>query len=312
MNVGEDREIEFLLRFSLQSLADQRIKCPESWTVLQLKQHINETCPSKPAISLQRLIYSGHFLTNEQTLKDVFKRNFTEADEDLGLQVIHLVCSSQASPNTIPESSRNSTDNLNSTESHTHINVAQPIASLPVPDGVAPGLNAVYAQAYHDYLRQHYGQAQLTNRISRFSVVTRVQQNVEEVNAEQGIGNNAANQERPDMLELIYKIIRVLILVALFMYSPTERLVFVVLVICLMLYVQQRRERNNRAVPENPAPQNVPENEPVPNNASEQSADDQPRQNDLAPQSAWAVFWSTVVSFFSSLIPENQMPLNVN
>jgi hypothetical protein len=61
--------------------------------------------------------------------------------------------------------------------------------------------------------------------------------------------NNPVNievNENPDFLELVYKVVRFAFLAAIIFYSSMDRIIFVVAVICLVWYVQMRRERANR------------------------------------------------------------------
>lgn len=163
-------------------------------------------------------------------------------------------------------------------------------------------------------LAQHYRpgpSGELWNRLGRVSVVAQVQ-HVEpnQQNAAPADEARPPNEQAPDFLDALYRVVRILILVALVVYSPVERLAFVVLLICLMMYVQQRRERNGRNAPLGAAQVGgeAISKSPVQEAPPAEEANDSPAPG----QSAWSVFWSTVVSFFSSLVPENPVPLNVN
>lgn len=307
-----DKEIKFTLRFSTQSLPDQLIQCRESWSVKDLKKHLRETCESKPAVEKQRLIYSGHCLKDDQILRDVFKRRVIEGElepvEDV-LQVVHLVCAVKEDPV------------INKPEKPTTSVPSPAISNIPTVDPNVPtDINAAYAQAYYDYLSQYYSQSAQTPHLRHhFSVVARIQQNLaNNPNNPRPNENINPRPEQPDFLDTIYKLVRVGILIILILYSPMERLLFVGGLICLMLYVQQRRERQNRAGGhENPQPPPQPEQpQEPPNNNQETPQNDnnnnQVQEDVTANPTAWSVFWSTVVSFFSSLIPENPVPLNVN
>lgn len=120
--------------------------------------------------------------------------------------------------------------------------------------------------------------------------------------------------EQPDLLALLYKSIRfALLIMVLYLYSSVERFFAVVAILGVIWFVQQRRERqqaqpahaelgnaNNDAETPNPNP----EAERTP-----QAAVIQPTSNTM---NIWNVFWSTVTSFFASLIPENPVPININ
>ncbi|KAI1717911.1 homocysteine-responsive endoplasmic reticulum-resident ubiquitin-like domain member 2 protein [Ditylenchus destructor] len=148
--------------------------------------------------------------------------------------------------------------------------------------------------------------------------------------------NNVIDEEnRPDILDLAYKSIRFALLVmVLYLYSSIERFFFVLLMICVIWFVQMRRDQqrnrnNNDPQPARPLNDNnnnddrTPDRMPPPN-ADNAAGEDLPADgtNPANVQrdptqinntvSAWNVFWSTVTSFFASLIPENPVPINVN
>lgn len=61
--------------------------------------------------------------------------------------------------------------------------------------------------------------------------------------------NNPVNvevNENTDFLDLLYKLVRFAFLAAIVFYSSMDRIIFVIGVICLVWYVQMRRERANR------------------------------------------------------------------
>uniref|UniRef100_A0A3Q3XHB3 Ubiquitin-like domain-containing protein n=1 Tax=Mola mola TaxID=94237 RepID=A0A3Q3XHB3_MOLML len=55
------------------------------WTVKELKTHLSSVYPSRPAVSDQRLIYSGKLLPDHLHLKDIFKQIDV-------IPTLHLVC----------------------------------------------------------------------------------------------------------------------------------------------------------------------------------------------------------------------------
>ncbi|VDO25311.1 unnamed protein product [Brugia timori] len=89
MTKSNDENIRLLIRCALQSFDDLSINCLSSWTVLQLKEKLAVDCPSKPEAKRQRLIYAGHCLHDEHTLKSVFE---LRPIDDGNVHVIHLVC----------------------------------------------------------------------------------------------------------------------------------------------------------------------------------------------------------------------------
>ncbi|EJW83129.1 hypothetical protein WUBG_05960 [Wuchereria bancrofti] len=89
MTKSNDENVRLLIRCALQSFDDLSISCLSSWTVLQLKEKLAVDCPSKPEAKRQRLIYAGHCLHDEHTLKSVFE---LRPIDDGNVHVIHLVC----------------------------------------------------------------------------------------------------------------------------------------------------------------------------------------------------------------------------
>lgn len=68
--------------------------------------------------------------------------------------------------------------------------------------------------------------------------------------------NGAEFNEHPDFLDLVYKMIRFAFLAAIILYSSFDRIIFVVAVVCIMWFVQMRRERENRNGSQNERPGN--------------------------------------------------------
>ncbi|KAM3720345.1 Homocysteine-responsive endoplasmic reticulum-resident ubiquitin-like domain member 2 protein [Dirofilaria immitis] len=89
MTETDGENVRLLIRCALQSFDDLSISCLSSWTVLQLKEKLAVDCPSKPEAKRQRLIYAGHCLHDEHTLKSVFE---LRPIGDGNVHVIHLVC----------------------------------------------------------------------------------------------------------------------------------------------------------------------------------------------------------------------------
>uniref|UniRef100_A0A914E7M8 Homocysteine-responsive endoplasmic reticulum-resident ubiquitin-like domain member 2 protein n=1 Tax=Acrobeloides nanus TaxID=290746 RepID=A0A914E7M8_9BILA len=129
--------------------------------------------------------------------------------------------------------------------------------------------------------------------------------------------------EQPnDLLDVIYKFIRFgLFLMILFLYSSLERFFVVCIVICVIWFLHMRRERGQHQQQQmaQEVNNNANANQRVMDEAVNDNNNNQVTPGEGAPQSvvqespnAWTVFWSTVSSFFTSLIPENPVPMNVN
>jgi len=136
-------------------------------------------------------------------------------------------------------------------------------------------------------------------------------------------------ERQPDLLDFIYKAIRFsLLMMVLYMYSSVERFLMVLAVVMVVWFVQMRRERQNRMelqqreirrlqAVQQPVVPAIGEADAPPadnNNNNELTPDRMPNAPPTTniQQTVWNVFWSTVSSFFTSLIPENPGPLNVN
>lgn len=135
----------------------------------------------------------------------------------------------------------------------------------------------------------------------------------------EGVNNEA--REQPDFLALIYKFFRfALLIIILFLYSSFERFFGAIFLIGIIWFVQQQRRQNhgeqqqiNNIRPEAPdANDNNNNNVNTPNQEAG-NVEIQPPNSHPQSFSAWSVFWSTVTSFFASLIPENpHVPVNIN
>jgi hypothetical protein len=96
--------INLIIKAPNQRLEDQTISCDLEWTVFSLKSHLSTAYPTKPRIEDQRLIYSGHLLKNEQSLRDVLQ----PIDDNLTF-TIHLVCAQK--PHDSPKRNNNTNNN---------------------------------------------------------------------------------------------------------------------------------------------------------------------------------------------------------
>lgn len=151
--------------------------------------------------------------------------------------------------------------------------------------------------------------------------------------------NNEANRVAPDFLDLIYKSIRfILLAMILFLYSSIERFIFVLAMVIIFWFVNARRGRQQRAregvvaevagreaarevlmlflldflliLPYQAQNQNVEQQQGIQNGTTTPAAEQITPNN--AATNAWSIFWGTFQAFFTSLIPENQAPLDVN
>jgi hypothetical protein len=120
--------IKLIIKAPNQKLDDQTVNCDLEWTVRTLKSHLSTVYPTKPRIEDQRLIYSGHLLKNEQSLRDVLQ----PIDDNLTF-TIHLVCAQRSLDSPKPNNnniSNNMASNNNSERlSNSTNNSSQPQTS---------------------------------------------------------------------------------------------------------------------------------------------------------------------------------------
>lgn len=109
--------IDVIIKAPNQKLEDQTFKCDTEWTVKALKTHLSSVYPSKPRIEDQRLIYSGHLLTNEQSLREILQ----PIEDNLSF-TIHLVCAQSSLPDSpkVVNNINNSTERMANNSNNTN------------------------------------------------------------------------------------------------------------------------------------------------------------------------------------------------
>ncbi|VDM77587.1 unnamed protein product [Strongylus vulgaris] len=119
---------------------------------------------------------------------------------------------------------------------------------------------------------------------------------------------------RGDALDIIYKVFRVVLLLsAVMLYSSLERFLVVLTIALFMFFIQLRRNYNRQARMAEPPQPNVNNN-----NAGEQNqegTDQAPAQPVTTPsniQVFFATCYSFITSFFTSLIPDHPVPVDLN
>ncbi|XP_054165000.1 homocysteine-responsive endoplasmic reticulum-resident ubiquitin-like domain member 2 protein [Oppia nitens] len=180
--------IKVIIKAPNQKLVDQTVTCDIDWTVSALKAHISSVYPTKPRIEDQRLIYSGHLLNNQQTLREILQP--IDSIEDNHTFTIHLVCAQ--SPNETNSSTKtnhnssiannsntmdaNNSDQNNSNNSQTNSNnlnnafngqfspnmLTNANAMIP-PDQLWQQMSYVQ-QAYAQYMAQYMAQNPYINQ----------------------------------------------------------------------------------------------------------------------------------------------------
>nr|CAD2147396.1 unnamed protein product [Meloidogyne enterolobii] len=375
--MSQQEKIQLTIRCALQTFSDYNVECFENWTVLQLKEHLTQICDFNPEVERQRLIYAGHCLKNEQTIKDVLKQQRDgmprSPDEQLEKQVIHMVYTGKVASPTVRHRSA-AASSAGSSSSTGHRNSSQ----IPVNNGTGNPMpmpfptnnfyptqqqdqQQAWMNAYQQYISQMmplyqnavgmpYGGVQwpMWNPLSQaafaqqavfaqFSNAAAFGQQLPPIQQQQQVplqmpivANVQQNNEpraAPDFLDIIYKSIRFILLgMVLLLYSSIERFVFVLAMIGLFWLVNIFRGRQQRAreaaagearpgeVNNREAQNGQQQQEEIQNEGNQQPTTEQqqPTPVNNSGNSAWSIFWGTFQAFFTSLIPENQAPLDVN
>ncbi|CAG9534516.1 unnamed protein product [Cercopithifilaria johnstoni] len=381
MSESSDENVRLIIRCALQSFDDLRIRCLSSWTVLQLKEKLAIDCPSKPEVKKQRLIYAGHCLHDDHTLKSVFE---LRPIDDGNIHVIHLVCPPKDFNAHVGTSvlRRRTADHIQASstslgtaaqaQNHNVNNGAFPLYTYPLWASTAtqrgfatspPMLISSSAQfqsayqaymvSYNNYMYQMMSALENSSSGIQFPshFLLNSQQAVlhpEQANQPQGafaaepnlaaapaaggivqeaVAGDVDGQQR-DFLDVIYKAIRMCFLIMLvYVYSSAERFFGVLVFVLLVWFIQARRDRNIRERADREvavAVDNV--RQPQQANMSQEDHGAQENTNETMTAgideeeprepTAWVVFWSTcytfITSFFSSLIPDNPLPVNIN
>ncbi|KAK6053509.1 hypothetical protein COOONC_08984 [Cooperia oncophora] len=119
-----------------------------------------------------------------------------------------------------------------------------------------------------------------------------------------------------DILDMVYRVFRVLLfLSAVLLYSSLERFLAVVTIALFIFFIQLRRNQQRQARMAEPVEPNVNNN-----NTGEQSHDaaENAQTDHVAPsppsslQIFFATCYSFVTSFFTSLVPDHPVPVDLN
>lgn len=138
-------DIKVILKTPAQKTEDQIINCNLDWTVLKLKDFISENNPLKPSVNDIRLIYSGHLLKNESTLRNVFQ----PTAEDNSTFTLHLVLNQKSST----ETNKDETQSTNENTSATSTNLNQ--FSFNLTNGSPNDFAYLYAQQMQQYQQMY-------------------------------------------------------------------------------------------------------------------------------------------------------------
>ncbi|ELU08006.1 hypothetical protein CAPTEDRAFT_219618 [Capitella teleta] len=88
MDIIDTTPVNLVVKSPTQRIGDHIVQCNMEWTVEHLKEHLSDVYPGNPKASQQKIIYSGHLLTDGMKLKDILK----QYHPDQTSHTIHLVC----------------------------------------------------------------------------------------------------------------------------------------------------------------------------------------------------------------------------
>lgn len=80
-------KVQIKIKSPSANYSDVELACQLGDTVLRVKERIEESFPTKPPVSGQKLVYSGKILADGSKLEDVLR-----FDEDVTTYTFHLVC----------------------------------------------------------------------------------------------------------------------------------------------------------------------------------------------------------------------------
>ncbi|CAJ0576171.1 unnamed protein product, partial [Mesorhabditis spiculigera] len=323
--------VGIIVRCAIQTGADIPVDCPTDWTVKQLKEHLYAVCTLKPAVATQRLIYGGKCLKDEQTMEEVLARS-QHFDHQ---PVFHLVCpmNQQAAPEVRQRSTANPTPSTPSSPP-----TSQPAAPQQAYGFTQPTNPQEYMQAwqayqqmcfnnYMQYMSSAYGMAnpamvatpQFTQQMPTFA-------NVNPQPEMMMPQNDAAAPAQPlmvdeeghgvDLLDLMYRTFRIgLFVMVVWLYSSIERFLVVFCMGLFIYFMKLRRDRLAAAAAASPPP---PPSNVTNNNAGEPTADEGPEpvpipvDQPTTGQIVLSTAYSFITAFFTSIVPDNPVPANLN
>lgn len=336
--------VQLIIKSAAQNVEDFKLQCDLSWTIAQVKDQITSVYPTKPAREHQKLIHAGKLLPDHLPLKSIL-------NQSQDLHIIHLVCPppNQASnklysnnQKPVPENTASPTYTvppLNPSNIYPQAN--QPLQpSTPFTSNAPPVFPAgTPADAIHQYLamQQMYNQF-MAQYLSQFNInvppgqvprtTPHVQQSAPPPAAPRPIVEDRPEGERWDFVDFLYACSRIIIFISIIVYySSFSRIMAVCsLVFLLTLFAKmnqrrqdaqlanqrQRTEQNTRQEPQ-AENDNTPDTEVVNENASDDNLPVAPNQpNAQSALSVPSLILSVVTSFFTSMIPNDPMPVNVN
>nr|XP_015911025.1 homocysteine-responsive endoplasmic reticulum-resident ubiquitin-like domain member 2 protein isoform X2 [Parasteatoda tepidariorum] len=345
-NSPKKMSVQLIIKSAAQNVDDFKLQCEMTWTIAQVKDQISTTHPTKPASSHQKLIYGGKLLPDHLPLKSILNPT-----QDIHILHLVCPCPVKLEPQKSSTSNEKTASPpltvppLNQSDLYPQVN--QQLPTPPVFTGVQGGTtNFLALNTPGDVVHQYFAMQQMYTQfmaqyLSQYNGVTPngqipmtpppVQEPAPAVppqNVNRNAEPRAAGENGWDWIDLIYVMSRATMFFAILIYysSPPRIIAVFVLMVLLVLFAKVNRERqrdeaqqaNERQRPElNTTPE---ENSEANENA--EASEDAPAENQPATPSArtpmqtalsvpYTIFF-VIYSFFTSLIPADPVPVNVN
>ncbi|CAB01694.2 Ubiquitin-like domain-containing protein [Caenorhabditis elegans] len=350
--VSPSDDVELTIRQAYQAESDLKFSCPTSWTIKEVKEHVKNCLNNHPEVVTQRLIFSGASLNNEQVLADVLR----ERNHVAGEQIFFHLMIAQPYQQTTPTADvrrrnvNNTASNQNSASGSALNEYAQNMVAWQQYWNAYNQLSPEAQVSEHQRLMAHYYtyasttpaapiyQVPANQQLQQNAVAwrIRVQGVAAPARANGNQGAAAPRQGRVDILEVGYRIFKVVLLFsAILLYSSFERFALVLCSALFIYFIQLRRNHARNRVQAQAAAaaaQQANNQEPHVNNNNNGENDgdntapttegETPATSDApveppAPQPTGmqvfiATLYSFVTSFFASLVPDHPMPMDLN
>ncbi|GBM14234.1 Homocysteine-responsive endoplasmic reticulum-resident ubiquitin-like domain member 2 protein [Araneus ventricosus] len=335
--------VQLIIKSATQSVEDFALSCEMTWTIAQVKEQLSNEYPTKPKKEHQKLIYGGRLLPDHLSLKNVL--NHTQ-----DVHTMHLVCPTSVAPQPVKSNDKKEQSVASVYTASPPPNPTGVYPQMN-PQTIAPGLNSslpgsslsantipdptqqylVMQQMYMQMMSQYFAQLNGSNPYGPFLANTPPVQpppaTTSRPNVQQNDPARQGEEEERDYIDYLYVFSRIAVLAALLLYYSSPMRVMGVLVMLLSVSLlaqiirQQRREemqrqrgRQQSATADQASTDNqASENEQVPETSTgSESVSSEPQNTNQPATSVPYTIFTLVTAFFSSLIPTDPLPVNVN
>ncbi|GFU43712.1 homocysteine-responsive endoplasmic reticulum-resident ubiquitin-like domain member 2 protein [Nephila pilipes] len=343
--------LQLIIKSATQSVEDFTLPCEITWTIAQVKDQLSTLYPTNPKKDHQKLIYGGRLLPDHISLKSVLNQSQevhivhlvcsspnaydtekTSPKKEQSTPPVYTASPPPPNSNGIYPQMNNQvlTSDLSSGLPGATWSSVYNTASNPTQQYMA--MQQMYMQMMSQYYAQFNGSIPYGPFLANPPPVQPPSTPASRPNVPQNAPDRQAEEEERDYIDYLYILSRLAILFAiLFYYSSPARIIGVLAMAVLISFFakmnrQHRREEVQRAN-ENPnasteqaqSDNQASENEQVPESSvgTESAADTESTapENQNESQSATSVpstIFTLVTAFFSSLIPSDPLPVNVN